>query len=180
MINNKINKTYLNVKYSEKDTAKKLGAKWGPNLKKWYAPNNEKVLLEKWGLKNKIKLVEDNNILESLLCFNYYAFNVFFSSLNNFLGETSILILGPLLFPIIFSLLLVCNNLYLVFLWFEKMSWFFKKNVNNAYEGRRPEWRNVSIFEPINNENKLTYNNNILSKISNKSYKKFESINLKF
>jgi len=89
------------------------------------------------------------NILESLLCFNYYAFNIFFSSLNNFLGETTILILGPLLFPIIFSLLLVCNNLYLIFLWFEKMSWFFKKNVNNAYEGRRPEWRNVSIFEPI-------------------------------
>jgi hypothetical protein len=29
------------------------------------------------------------------------------------------------------------------------MSWFFKKNVNNAYEGRRPEWKNVSIFEPV-------------------------------
>ena len=59
MINNKINKTYLNVKYSEKDEAKKFGAKWDPNLKKWYAPNNEKVLLEKWGLKNKIKPVEN-------------------------------------------------------------------------------------------------------------------------
>jgi len=88
-------------------------------------------------------------ILENLLCFNYYAFNIFFSSLNSFLGESMILVLGPLLFPIIFSLLLICNNLYLIYLWFAKMSWFFKKNVNNAYEGRRPEWKNVSLFEPI-------------------------------
>jgi hypothetical protein len=88
-------------------------------------------------------------ILENLLCFNYYAYNLFFGSLNSFLGETMILILGPLLFPLVLSLLLICNNLYLVYLWFEKMSWFFKKNVNNAYEGRKPEWKNVSLFEPI-------------------------------
>jgi hypothetical protein len=88
-------------------------------------------------------------ILESLLSFNYYAYNLFFGSLNSFLGESFILILGPLLFPIVFSILLVCNNLYLIFLWFEKMGWFFKKNIYNVYEGRRPEWRNISIFEPI-------------------------------
>ena len=28
----------LNVPYSEKDIAKKLGAKWNPNSKCWYVP----------------------------------------------------------------------------------------------------------------------------------------------
>ena len=33
-------KTYLNVPYAEKDTAKELGAKWDAAKKKWYAPGN--------------------------------------------------------------------------------------------------------------------------------------------
>jgi len=28
----------LNVPYSEKDEAKKLGAKWNPRVKKWFVP----------------------------------------------------------------------------------------------------------------------------------------------
>lgn len=31
----------LNVPYSEKDMAKQLGAKWNPNLKKWYVQERE-------------------------------------------------------------------------------------------------------------------------------------------
>ena len=30
--------TILNVPYAEKDEAKKLGAKWDSNRKKWYVP----------------------------------------------------------------------------------------------------------------------------------------------
>jgi hypothetical protein len=88
-------------------------------------------------------------IFENLLCFNYYVLNTFFGGTNQFLSESLILILGPLIFPIIFTLLMISNNLYLIYLWFEKMSWFFKKNINNVYEGRKPEWKNVSMLEPV-------------------------------
>lgn len=39
----------LNVPFSEKDEAKKLGALWNPELKKWYAKNrNEYIKFKKW------------------------------------------------------------------------------------------------------------------------------------
>lgn len=41
-------KVYLSVPYKEKDDAKKLGAKWDPSVKKWYAPNSESSLLDRW------------------------------------------------------------------------------------------------------------------------------------
>ncbi len=41
-------KTYLNVSYEEKDEAKILGAKWDNIEKKWYAPNSESILIEKY------------------------------------------------------------------------------------------------------------------------------------
>jgi hypothetical protein len=44
-----ISKTYLNVPYAEKDTAKALGARWDASNKKWYAPDNLDIMLfEKW------------------------------------------------------------------------------------------------------------------------------------
>jgi hypothetical protein len=36
-------KTYLNVPYLEKDRAKKLGARWDPEKKRWYAENVENL-----------------------------------------------------------------------------------------------------------------------------------------
>ena len=41
-------KIYLNVPYSEKDEAKKLGAKWDAKNKKWYINTNN---------KNKIQMI---------------------------------------------------------------------------------------------------------------------------
>lgn len=41
-------KIYLSVPFSEKDHAKSLGAKWDLENKKWYAPNGEQVLVDKW------------------------------------------------------------------------------------------------------------------------------------
>lgn len=38
----KINKIYLNVPFSQKDDAKKLGAKWDRSKKKWYVLENNK------------------------------------------------------------------------------------------------------------------------------------------
>ena len=89
------------------------------------------------------------SIFEYLLCFNYYAMNMLFGFFNNYLSESLILVLGPLLLPVILSIMLIVNHLYIMFLWFEKMSWFFKKNVNDAYEGRKPEWKNISILDPF-------------------------------
>lgn len=38
----KIKTIYLNVEYSQKEDAKKLGARWDPKMRKWYTyPNNE-------------------------------------------------------------------------------------------------------------------------------------------
>lgn len=42
-------KTYLNVPFSEKDEAKSLGARWDNAQRKWYAPNGESALVERWG-----------------------------------------------------------------------------------------------------------------------------------
>ena len=56
-------KTYLAVCFEEKEEAKKLGAKWDVIQKKWYAPNNEPLLLEKWKINTEpvILLGEDRS-----------------------------------------------------------------------------------------------------------------------
>lgn len=42
-------KIYLSVPFSEKDTAKALGAKWDPAKKKWYASKDRDIsLFAKW------------------------------------------------------------------------------------------------------------------------------------
>ena len=44
----------IDVPYAEKDEAKSLGAKWNPNLKKWYVEERENYhKFEKWILGNK-------------------------------------------------------------------------------------------------------------------------------
>lgn len=88
-------------------------------------------------------------IIEHLMCFNYYIMNIFFNSINTFLSESLILVFAPLLLPLLFAFLVICNNLYLIFLWFAKMEWFFKRNRNSPYEGRKPDWINVTILDPI-------------------------------
>lgn len=42
----------LNVPFAEKDDAKRLGAKWNPDLKKWYVPlKKDYHKFKKWILK---------------------------------------------------------------------------------------------------------------------------------
>lgn len=47
-------KLYLNVPYNEKEEAKALGAKWDPEVKKWYVSTNPShyVRFAKWILRN--------------------------------------------------------------------------------------------------------------------------------
>lgn len=45
----------LNVPFAEKDEAKKLGAWWNPELKRWYSKSREDYpKLKKWISKEKI------------------------------------------------------------------------------------------------------------------------------
>ena len=88
-------------------------------------------------------------IIENLLAFDFAALNNIFAIFNYFLNESLIVMLGPILLPLVIFLLMICNQLYLIYLWFAKMSWFFKVNKNYGYEDRKPEWTNVSIFDPI-------------------------------
>lgn len=48
----------LNVAYAEKEEAKKLGARWNAELKKWYVQNREDYpKFKKWILKDKSEAV---------------------------------------------------------------------------------------------------------------------------
>lgn len=50
---------FLNVPYQEKDEVKKLGAKWNPNIKKWYVDTyfDEYLKFSKWLLKDSDEAV---------------------------------------------------------------------------------------------------------------------------
>ena len=65
---------YLNVGFKDKDEAKKLGAKWDANAKKWYAINNDKELIERWGVKKPIKNIIENNKLVNKKIYLSYVF----------------------------------------------------------------------------------------------------------
>ena len=41
-------KAYLYVPFTENGEARSLGAKFDKSVKRWYAPNNEKKLLDKY------------------------------------------------------------------------------------------------------------------------------------
>ena len=42
-------RTYLQVKYEERDEAKRLGARWCPGNRKWYVENHENLeIFMKW------------------------------------------------------------------------------------------------------------------------------------
>jgi len=119
-----------------------------------YEKNNKNMLIDLFrGLKESpdsfFLINYFISIFESLLCFNYSTMNILFAFINNFLSESLILIFGPLFLPIVFSIMLIINHIYLMFLWFEKMSWFFKTNVNNTDEGKKPKWENINILNPF-------------------------------
>lgn len=55
----------LDIPYRDKDEAKLLGARWNPNLKKWYAPRKaDYVKFYKW-------LLQDDNTTD-IICDNIY------------------------------------------------------------------------------------------------------------
>lgn len=61
-------KIYLNVPYSQKDTVKSLGAKWNPQIKKWYYEGsvNKFPLFGKWIPETEIIAYEKLYIIEGI------------------------------------------------------------------------------------------------------------------
>ena len=88
------------------------------------------------------------SIIEALMALNFASLNTVFNGFN-MLPEPLIILLGPIVIPTITTLIVILNVFYGMYLWFAKMSWFFKKNVNEI-KGHRPIWEDISLFEPFN------------------------------
>lgn len=83
------------------------------------------------------------SIIESVISFNYSAFEIFFNILNK-MPEFLILLLGPFIAMIYVVIVVVVDNFYFMITWFTQMKWFFKKNLNDTKSGN-PEWESVTL-----------------------------------
>ena len=88
------------------------------------------------------------SIIEALMALNFTFANAVLNGFN-MLPEPLILLLGPIVIPIVATCIIILNTFYGMYLWFAKMSWFFKKNVNEI-KGHRPVWEDISLLEPFN------------------------------
>ena len=57
-----------------------------------------------------------------------------------------IVILSPIIYILTLIILFVTNNIYFVFLWFYKMSWFFKKNANCKNKKAKAKWVDIEML----------------------------------
>jgi hypothetical protein len=88
-------------------------------------------------------------ISESILQLNYSLINMIMNLMNSTLPEPAIILLGPILSFILYTIGIFINTIYFVYLWFSNMSWFFKTNKNDTGDGK-PKWEDVSITSPLN------------------------------
>lgn len=89
------------------------------------------------------------SIAESILQFNYLAINNIMNLVNSTLPEPAIIGIGPIICGILYTIGLLVNTLYFIYLWFANMSWFFKTNTNDSGNGK-PKWENVTFLNPLN------------------------------
>lgn len=87
------------------------------------------------------------SILESLICFNYSSFNMILNLLNG-IPEILVVLLGPIIMSVIISVLFLLDHIYVIYLWFAKMGWFFKQNINTNLD-HKPIWSDVTILKPF-------------------------------
>jgi len=88
------------------------------------------------------------SIFESLIHANYSFINTFLNLLNG-LPELVVILFGPMIIPFAFTLMFLFDHLYVIYLWFVKMSWFFKENTNTDINNKA-NWQNVSwLLEPF-------------------------------
>jgi flagellar basal body-associated protein FliL len=88
------------------------------------------------------------SIAESILQFNYTLITMVMNFMNTSFPEPAIIGVGPILCAFLYSFGILVNTLYFIYLWFSKMSWFFKTNANASGDGK-PQWEDVTIISPI-------------------------------
>jgi hypothetical protein len=88
------------------------------------------------------------SIAESILQFNYSCINKIMNTMNTTFSESVIIGIGPIINLFLYSIGIIVNHLYFIYLWFSNMSWFFKTNSNTSGEGK-PEWHDVSVLSPV-------------------------------
>lgn len=89
------------------------------------------------------------SISESIFQFNYSAINMIMNLMNNTFPESAIIGVGPIICGFLYLFGMLMNTIYFIYLWFSKMSWFFKTNTNNTGNGK-PQWEDVTITSPLN------------------------------
>ena len=87
------------------------------------------------------------SIIEALIAFDFKLINTTFNTLNG-LPEGLVLFFGPFILGVISVILLLCNCIYGLFLWFYNMSWLFKKNTNTE-NGKKPVWDDITLTQPF-------------------------------
>ena len=88
------------------------------------------------------------SIIETVINFNYLAFNKVLDMLNG-LPEILLVVFGPVIVAFISTLIFIADHLYLIYLRFAQMGWFFKTNTNNSGTGN-PIWEDVTVVSPFN------------------------------
>jgi hypothetical protein len=88
------------------------------------------------------------SIMEEVILFNYSSYNTILNGLNG-LPEIFIVLFGPIIISFISIFIFICDLLYLIYLWFAKMGWFFKKNINSSNTGK-PNWIDMSLVDFFN------------------------------
>lgn len=91
------------------------------------------------------------SIIQTIMASNYSVINYVFSKINDTkIPEWSILLLGPIVASILFFGMSMFNQLYFVYLWFSKMSWFFKSNANaHDRSASGPKWEDIGVDRPV-------------------------------
>lgn len=88
------------------------------------------------------------SIFEELIRFNYSIITFIFNMLNQ-LPETLVVLGGPVILAFVTTFLMFIEHIYLIYLWFAKMSWFFKHNSAGDSGEEKAQWEDVSMFSPI-------------------------------
>lgn len=89
-----------------------------------------------------------SSICDAILNNNYVYMSACLNAMNSRLSEWAIVFLAPLFVPLLTAILLVYDQLYLLYLVFAKMGWFFTRNTNETGKGE-PEWKDVTVSQPV-------------------------------
>jgi len=88
------------------------------------------------------------SIIQDLYFFNVQMQQYFLTSFNQNCSENVILWLLPLISPILFIIIIILNWFGFFYIWFSKLTWIFKINVNEN-EKELPKWEDISNLNPV-------------------------------